>query len=303
MKKAYTDHGVDWLELVIPPQDEKTEAEYTIRVHLTFMLSNWECIFGRGCAGLFGVQDSVVNDDAGCCTDSFWFTGKEDYDHVSKMIKQLKPEDWDDDLREHVDKHGWANVYNADEEEFNGKGKVHRGACVFQNRNGGSSGHPGCAFHFLGERTKQSHVDVMPTVCWQLPLRFEEVNNDIYELRPWDVSKWNTDAYEFDDRRYHCSWWCVDSPEAFIGEGKVYRTLETSLRKMMGDRPYELMVKAIEARLASGNTYAPMPGATVNDGRPLLPLLVGNRKPRNEPSNFPAILDKMKEQTNADTTG
>lgn len=303
MKKPYNDQGVDWLEVVIPPQNVEEEAEYTIRAHLTFLLSNWECIFGRGCAGLFGVQDSVYNDDAGCCTDSFWFSDKDDYEHTAKMIKQLTPDDWDDELRAHVEKNGWANIYDSDDDTFNGKGKVYKGACVFQNRNGGSTGHPGCAFHYLGKRTNQSHVDLMPTVCWQLPLRFTEVEDDIYTLTPWQSNDWNQSVNNFDDMRYHCAWWCTDSPEAYIGEGRVYRSLETELRKTLGDHAYDVLVAAIESRLASGNTYAPMPGAIVNGGRPLLPLIVGNRTPRNEPSNYPAILDKMKDNNNGTDSG
>lgn len=308
-KKAHNANGVDWLEVVIPPLDEETEAEYTIRVHLTFLLSNWDCIYGQGCPGQFGVQDSTLKDDVGCCGDSFYFDSKDEIAFVQKQMEGLTDEDWDQERRAYVEKHGFVHMINNSDDpaKFEAKGKVSDGGCVFQNRNGGSSGKPGCAFHFKAMReNKPDHTESMPAVCWQLPLRYGVVgdesvaNSNTYELGPWDVSQWNTDGFQFEDRRYQCAWWCVDAPDAYVSDSMVFKTLEPNIRKMIGDRPYELVRAAIESRLASGNTYANMPGATLNDGRPLIPLLVGNRKPAREPSYFPAHLDKIKDNNHAD---
>lgn len=307
VQKAYNKHGVDFIELVIEPLAEDTddEAEYVIKAHVNFLLSNWSCIYGRGCAGMFGDHEPNYNDDAGCCVDSFYFSGKEDFEHVEKMMGQLTDEDWDKELRANVEKHGWYRKFKDAEYEdgsidINGKGRVLEGACVFANRNGGSSGKPGCAFHHMGERTGQDHTDVMPEVCWALPIRFVEVETDVWELGPWDISQWHMDDSEFNDFRYTARWWCMDTPDAFIGTNPVYKSLEKEIRKFIGDRPYELLVEALEARIASGNTYAPMPGAIVNDGRPLLPLLIGNRTPRREPSYLKAFYETKEADANAE---
>lgn len=297
MKKAVG--NIDWLEVLIPGDDEHDNA--VLRVHLNFMLSNWECIYGRGCPGMFGVQSSMVVDDTGCCGQSFWFNGREDYQRVEARMAELTDEDWDAELRKHVNRNGWAIVYKdgdpEDDDDFNGKGKVYDGGCVFQNRNNGSTGKPGCAFHHLGERTGRRHVDVMPYVCWQLPLRFWEEEVGLWVLAPWDVDKWGEPTEEEGTHNAYCAWWCMDSPDAFIGDNPVYKSLEDTIRETVGDEAYDLMVVAIEERIAAGNTYANMPGATVNGGRPLLPLIVGNRTPRREPSDFPVYLQKMKDST------
>lgn len=304
ISKALHQHGVDMIEIVIPPEDwdeEVTSHKHddeaqVINVHVNWMLSNWECIFGRGCAGKFGVQDSTYPDDAGCCTDSFYFLDKNEIDLVADQMAQLTDEDWDEENRAYVEKNGFANIINNGEKGgvFNAKGKVWQGACVFQNRADHKRGKPGCAFHFLAERTGQGHEDTMPDVCWSLPLRFRTLRDDTHELVPWDISEWGGGEFRHDDRRYSCAWWCVDSPEAYIGAEPVYKSLETAIRRTVGDRAYERIAAALEARIAAGNVYAPMPGAVVNEGRPLLPLIIGNRTPARLPSPMPELLERMK---------
>jgi hypothetical protein len=297
VKKTPSD-TIDWLDVAIPAHGDNDE--YTISCHMNWLMSNWECIYGRGCPGLFGIQDSTHPDDTGCCVDSFYFADKDDYKRVEARMKELTDEDWDVELRRHVEKHGWARIFNDDPDEFNGKGKVFERGCVFQNRNGGSAGKPGCAFVQMSKRIGGDHIDVMPTVCWQLPLRFNDINDDgaYMTLGPWDIEEWG-ETDETGTMDWHCSWWCVDAPDAYIGEGVVWKTMEREIRRTIGDFEYDIIDKAIRERLERGHLYDNMPGASLNGGRPLIPLMIGNRKPRREPSPYPEILARLKEANDA----
>lgn len=300
--KQYNDTGIDWLDVVIPPLNDE-EAEYTVRVHMTFLMSNWTCIFGSGCPGMFGKQSSTYPDDVGCCVDSFYFADEDEVGFVEGQMAKLTDADWDSNLRKHVEKHGFVNQIASGEDTWDAKGRVHDGGCVFQNRNNGSVGKPGCAFHWLAERTGDAHVDTMPAVCWQLPLRINEEDDEtgvLVTIHPWNVSEWSKSGWEYDDRSSFCSWWCVDSPDAYVGKVPVYKGMEQELRRMLKDRPYELVVAAIEKRKALGFQYPPMPGAVINEGRPLLPLLVGNRTPVREPSYMPDHIEKLKADANGE---
>lgn len=297
MKRAEFQHGEDYLWFDTPV-DENGEYE-TWLVHVNFLLSNWTCIYAQGCPGLTPANQNRYFDDVGCCKLGAWFSDTEDYEHTEQMMSELTDEDWDAEQRAYVEKNGFAIVYKQDEDEINAKTRVNGFGCVFANRNDGSvgkTGKTGCAFHHLAERTGRDHVDTMPWVCWQLPIKYD-YNEELeaHTIYPWNVDQWGEPDEDGSHDSMSC-WWCVDSPEAYVGEQSVYRTMERELRKIMKDEVYEQMVPLLEARAPS----LPMPGATRNDGRPLLPLLIGNRTPYRSPSatNTPNVIEQMR-KTNA----
>ncbi len=57
--------------------------------------------------------------------------------------------------------------------------------------------------------------------------------------------------------------------------------MENSMRKMMGDAPYNLAGGELDMR--AKNRVTPTPSAVKNEGRPKLPLLIGNAR-RSVPS-------------------
>jgi len=276
---------VDWIEFNVPRDDE----EVGWRVNLNFMLSNYQCIFGQGCPGHFGVQDQHTIPDIGCCSIGFRIFDQEDFDSVNLMIAELTDEDWDKELRQHVEKKGrWWKYLGTppekirDQPEYNdnydGNSLVVDGGCVFANRTGGSSGHPGCAFHVLAERTGRHHTETKPEVCWTAPIRYYyDEEDEVNVIDAWDADNWGgADKDETHDSWMR--WWCMDTPDAYVGAEPVYVSLEHELRGNMGDAAYDEMVRLIKER--SGNVVSPMPGAVRNDGRPMLPLLIGSRTPK-----------------------
>src|SRR5699024_3848404 len=95
--------------------------------------------------------------------------------------------------------------------------RIADGACIFLNRPGFATG-PGCAFHFAAEKRGVSFLDYKPEVCWQLPLRRDDVADDhghvTSTVREWKRRDWGAGGEEF-------HWWCTESPEAFIGAEEV----------------------------------------------------------------------------------
>ena len=69
---------VEWL--TFPAPDDPT---HQFRVNVSFMLSNYECIFGRGCPGLL---NTTVTTDVGCCARGVTFIDEDDFAHVSEMV-------------------------------------------------------------------------------------------------------------------------------------------------------------------------------------------------------------------------
>jgi hypothetical protein len=87
-----------------------------------------------------------------------------------------------------------------------------------------------------------------PTVCWQLPLRAEESEEEdgttTFVLSEFGRDGWGEGGREF-------AWWCTEAPEAFTGEQRVYQSMEAELRAMMGDDVYEELKRYLDARIAS----------------------------------------------------
>jgi len=136
----------------------------------------------------------------------------------------------------------------------------------------------------------------MPMVCHQLPLKFDEDDPDdddvvLIGIDAWDASRWNDDDPTADHENW-MRWWCVDVPEAYSGSSALYVTMEDTLRGEMGDAAYEQMVSLIEEQKPA---VAPMPGSVRNDGRPLLPVLIGNRTPKRPNPDHDHALKEMQQ--------
>ena len=137
--------------------------------------------------------------------------------------------------------------------------RLHKDACVFLNRPGFAAG-PGCAFHFYSMRTGEHHSDVKPEVCWQLPLRsIDEEQEDgtiITTMTEFSRDGWGEGGSEF-------AWWCTDSPDAFVGSEPVYESLGEELKKMMGKK--HLRVKKLCGVLMLQTTKLKLKKSTKQD--------------------------------------
>jgi hypothetical protein len=204
---------------------------------VTFLTSPWTCIFGNGCLGvLTGPAPEMVQ---GCCSYGAHFTDKKDVARVVKAAKTLTAEQWQFRAK------GLKNGVVKTTKDGDTVSRLADDACIFLNRPGFPGG-PGCALHRAALERGERPLDLKPNVCWQLPLRREDAENDdgsvTSTIRQWDRHHWGKGGEEF-------HWWCTESPEAFVGHQPVYLELREELVELVGKKPYEMLVRYLEPRV------------------------------------------------------
>jgi len=233
---------------------EDDEEERTWVFDVTFLTSNWTCIFGAGCQGvLTGPAPEMVQ---GCCSYGAHFTDADDIAKIEQLAGQLPGEFWQ--FRDRgVTKKGAVRIARVNKDGDTVTRQAD-GACIFLNRPGWKTG-AGCALHQWAEATDQRPLDVKPNVCWQLPLRREDAEDGdghvTSTVRQWDRKHWGAGGDEF-------HWWCTESHEAFVGVAPVYETLRDELVELCNEKVVDKLTAYLRARVAS-STPAAGSGGTV----------------------------------------
>lgn len=229
----------DWLSF-----DHEGE---TYLFDLTFLASNWQCIFGNGCKGIHETDTTELGH--GCCSHGAHFADKADRRRVREAIGSLTEEQWQ--FRTLAEDLGGAIARNDDGAWMT---RTHDGACIMLNR----ADHPrgvGCALHVAAIDAEESYVGYKPEVCWQLPLRFtfhtDELDHTTYTLREWKRRDWGDGGVEF-------HWWCTEGPEAFTSQSRVAETLSEEIVGFVGQDVYQRLLAEIDLRASSG-TPVPHP--------------------------------------------
>jgi hypothetical protein len=214
---------------------EDDEEERTWMFDVTFLTSNWTCIFGNGCQGvLTGPAPELVQ---GCCSYGAHLVNKKDARRVEKAAATLTPEEWQN--------HGTKKAVIHENKGGETVTRLVDDACIFLNKPDFPGG-VGCAFHIAAMNRGVDHMTLKPEVCWQLPLRREDAVDDdeghvTSVIRQWDRRHWGKGGREF-------HWWCTESPEAFVGTKPVYREMQPELTKMVGAKAYDHFVELVEER-------------------------------------------------------
>ncbi len=219
----------EWLSF----EDEGEERTWVFDV--TFLTSNWTCIFGNGCQGvLTGPAPELVQ---GCCSYGAHLVDKKDARHVEKVAATLTPEEWQN--------HGVKKTVIETNKHGETVTRLHKDACIFLNRPDFPAG-AGCAFHIAAMRRGVNPMTLKPEVCWQLPLRREDQVDDdeghvTSVIRQWDRRHWGKGGREF-------HWWCTEAPDAFVGSKPVYEEMQAELTKMVGPKVYDRFVALVRER-------------------------------------------------------
>ena len=178
-------------------------STYTFDV--TWLTSNWSCIYGDGCPGIGEAPAPEL--ELGCCSWGAHFTDKADRKRVAAKAALLEPDEWQ--LRSVADDLGGPIGENGDGAWVT---KVVDGACIFLNRTDHPAG-AGCAFHQAAVRRGESYLDWKPEVCWQVPMRLDFHTDDnehlTYILRTGSAATGERSGADF-------HWWCTEDP-AFVG--------------------------------------------------------------------------------------
>lgn len=213
------------------------EEERTWVFDVTFLLSGWECIFGRGCQGvLTGPTPELVQ---GCCSYGAHFTDDEDVARVEEAAATLTEDEWQ------FAKAGRKRGVVKSQRDGTRQSRLVDGACIFLNRPGFPGG-PGCALHRAALSRGQEPLELKPDVCWQLPLRREDSTADVdgrvtSTVGQWDRRHWGAGGEEF-------HWWCTEAPEAFRSKQPVYKTMAAELEAIAGTEVYSNLRAYLEAR-------------------------------------------------------
>jgi hypothetical protein len=233
----------EWVTLVDPEDDHR---RYTFDV--SFLLSDYTCIFGRGCQGITG------RPVLGCCSHGAYLNEDDD----GAALERLVLEDLDETTMQFHRSAVRKGVLSVDD-EGDTHTRVVEGGCIFANREGFAAGE-GCALHHLAVRRGEDPMTYKPTVCWQVPLHRtidEKVGNDgrtveVHSIAAFERGDWGEGGADF-------SWWCFDDDVAFVGEKPLFRSMERELRIMVGNDVYDELAAYLEQRAGSAPRIAFLP--------------------------------------------
>lgn len=228
----------DWIEFVDPDR-----SDALVRADLTWLLSSWTCVYGRGCEGV--VEGRA---DDGCCTHGAFYADDEDEVRIEGYARQLKKKTWE--YAAVGRRLGVSEVDELDGEPAR-RTRTVDGACVFLNRPGFPGG-AGCALHALAERIDLHPLETKPDVCWQLPVR----RTQDWVTRPDDVEVLVTTIGEFDRRGWGSGgadlhWWCTSSPVAHVGAEPLYLSYAAELTALLGEPAYAELARLCARRAGS----------------------------------------------------
>ena len=234
------DFAREWIDFFDP-----ADAGHVIRIDITWLCSNWTCIFGRGCHGVVEGRESD-----GCCNHGAFFSDKADRKRVKAFAAELTDADWQ--YAAVGRKKGFTEKDSVGDEDDRDRTRVVDGACVFLNREGWPSGE-GCSLHHLALRKGLNPLETKPEVCWQLPVRREQDWID----RPDGTRYLLSTVTEFDRRGWgegghDLAWYCTSSPEAHIGTEPMFISYGPELTALIGEPAYTELVRLCEGRLAQG---------------------------------------------------
>ena len=248
------DFAREWIEFVDP-----ADEQHVVRADLTWLLSRWNCIFGRGCHGIIKGRAGD-----GCCSHGAFFTDEDDQKRVRAAVKTLTPETW-----QHFRK-GFKNYTEMD--TVDGGTPQRRtatrkdGPCVFLN-DADFPGGGGCALHGQALRDGKHPLEYKPDVCWQLPIRREQD----WATRPDTTKVLVSTITEFDRRGWgegghELHWWCTSAPEAHTARKALYQEYEPELTALIGKAAYSRLAELCAARARRG-LVAPHPASPARKGQ------------------------------------
>lgn len=233
----------EWVSIVDP---DEPHDRYVFDV--SFLLSAYSCIYGRGCPGT-GDEPSAV---LGCCRFGAHYVDEEDRARVEALVDVLGPE--------HMQHYADARRTGVTAQVAGGerRTRIKDGACIFLNRGDWHAG-PGCALHQYAQTRGEHHMTYKPEVCWLVPLR-REVTEDTADD---GEQRWTTTITSYDRGAWgpggaDLGWWCTESSQAYVGSQPVYRSMEAELRAMTSDAVYEELAAYLDERRARPRRPLPL---------------------------------------------
>ena len=236
MSDVKQDFARDWVEFYDPQN-----PEHIYKCDLTWLTSNWNCIYGGGCQG---IDKNKPND--GCCSDGAYYSSKEDEARVTKYANKLTPKMWQF-YEEGHDRKGNLKITELGLDRDR-KTRMVKDSCIFLNRKGESENF-GCVLHHLAIKEGVHFSETKPDICWQLPLRRSYETRDtgdkeisVTVIGEYERKSWGEGGYDFD-------WYCSDNLEAHTAKVPVYISSKSELIAMMSPAAYEILKMHCDNRM------------------------------------------------------
>ncbi len=230
---------------------DPADPDQVFKCDLTWLTSNYMCIFGQGCQGIYADAP-----DTGCCTLGAHFSDKGDEARVAEYVAQLTPEQWQFHPGHPVKKSEWVETDGDGDRKTLTLEYEGQSACIFHNRTDFPTG-AGCALHGLALEQGRNPLETKPDVCWQLPLRrtyrtVERQDTTSYtevSIGEYDRRGWGPGGHDLD-------WYCSGNTEAHVAPEPVFITHEPELRELMGTEAYAELVRHCDTHLRSRSALA-----------------------------------------------
>jgi hypothetical protein len=213
---------------------EVVDGGVSWRFERSFLLSNWTCLWGRGCVGILDRPAPELGQ--GCCSVGAELDGDDEANLVSALAATLD--------HGRFEYHAAAADGGVFADETRRATRVVDGACIFLNRPGYRGG-AGCALHLAALDMGDSPVGLKPSVCWQLPVRvdWEEQSDgsEVATVRRWSRADWG-------DEGETMAWCCTEGPEAYVGDSLVVDSLGEVLEEIAGPAVYAELRRRVDPK-------------------------------------------------------
>lgn len=204
--------------------DEVDDGETVWRFDRSFLLSNWECIWGRGCLGI--LDEPAEHLGQGCCSVGAELGDEDEARNIDALAATLGPERF-----EH---HAEARAGGIFSDALRTQTRIVDDACIFLNRPGFEGG-AGCALHLEAIASGESPIDWKPSVCWQLPIKVDwdegDDGREVATVRGWTRADWGEEGETM-------AWCCTEGTRAYVGEAAVVDSLAGELQAIVGTEVY-----------------------------------------------------------------
>ena len=195
-------------------------------IDVGFTDSSWNCIWDRGCQGI--LDHPAPELQQGCCSVGAELLDDEEARTIGALGASLDPGHF-----QYADEAVTGGVFASGYEgqTHPGATRVVEGACIFLNRPGFAGGE-GCALHLAAVAEGESPVDWKPSVCWQVPIRVDRLDDGTRRLRRWRSDDWGEEGV---------AWTCTQDrtlADAYTGPAPVVATLERELIALVGREVY-----------------------------------------------------------------
>lgn len=216
----------EWLEV--------TDGGRTWELDSEFLSSAWTCIWDSGCAGI--AERADVESGLGCCSVGAEMLDEDEAMRISALAATV-----DSALAQFADEIAADGALRpAQSERATWATRTVEGACIFLNRPGFEGGH-GCALHLAAKSAGEAAIDWKPSICWQLPLKVEQVEpaegeTERLRLRRWLRSDWGPDGEQM---AYCCTEKDAGAANAYVGDRPVVESLSEELAALLGPEVFD----------------------------------------------------------------